>query len=185
MIASAYIIKSSNDEEKEQELLQKTLQKIKVINDRLVELDKHKDDFVSIAAHQLRTPAGVIKNYVSMMKQGLYGELPEKLTEPIGRVYENGALLAETVSSLLDISRIESGRQKINFVKNNIENTLSDIVDELKDLEKGLYLDGEIYTDEIPFEELGLLKKKSFLKPLKNLSNKWQKKHSEKITTSP
>ncbi len=135
-IASVYIIRSSEQQEKNQVMLQDALKKVEITNAKLIELDKHKNDFVSIAAHQLRTPAGVIKNYASMLKQGLYGETSEKTHEPIDRIYENGVLLASTVSSLLDISRIESGKQKIEFVKVNLSEMMKNIVGELDSLAK-------------------------------------------------
>lgn len=135
-IASVYIIRSSEQQEKNQVMLQDALKKVGIANEKLIEIDKHKNDFVSIAAHQLRTPAGVIKNYASMLKQGLYGEINEKTHEPIDRIYENGVLLASTVSSLLDISRIESGKQKIDFVPVVLSEIIKNTVQELDNIAK-------------------------------------------------
>ncbi len=145
-IASVYIIRSSAEQEKDQVNLKSAIKRVEVLNKKLIELDKHKNDFVSIAAHQLRTPAGVIKNYVSMMKQGMYGEFDKKLVEPIDRIYENGVLLAGTVSSLLDISRIESGKQKVEFTENDLSELLKKIISELTDnaKKKNLTLNFEV-----------------------------------------
>lgn len=146
VIFGYFLIKSVKKESEINDEMKRKNKELARVNDRLIELDKHKDDFVSIAAHQLRTPAGVIKNYISMMKQGLYGELPEKINDPVGRIYENSMLLTETVSSILDISRIESGKQKIDFKKNSIEELLKGIVSELEDNahKKNLTLDLEV-----------------------------------------
>ena len=52
---------------------------LKKANIRLKELDKAKSEFLSIAAHQLRTPLTVIKGYISMILEGSFGKLlPEQ-----------------------------------------------------------------------------------------------------------
>ncbi len=141
-----FLIKSVKKESQVNDEMKRKNKELFRLNARLIELDKHKDDFVSIAAHQLRTPAGVIRNYVGMIKTGLYGEFPEKLNDPVGRIYDNAVLLAETVSSILDISRIESGKTKVEFKKNNIEELLKSIVSEQEAnaKKKNLTLDLEV-----------------------------------------
>jgi len=47
----------------------------------LERIDRAKTEFLSMASHQLRTPLGIIKGYISMMLEGDYGEIPETLKE--------------------------------------------------------------------------------------------------------
>ena len=115
-VASIYIIASSNEQEKTQVILEKTIHDMKLANAKLVEIDKHKSDFVSIAAHQLRTPSGVVRSYAEMINDGTFGKVPKYLKEPVAGILENGMLLAETISTILSISHIENGR-KMNFEK--------------------------------------------------------------------
>ncbi len=120
-VVSIYIIASSNEQEKTQILLENTIKNMKLAHDKLVEIDKHKSDFVSIAAHQLRTPSGVVRSYAEMINDGTFGKVPKNLKDPIAGILENGLLLAETISTILNISHIENGRsmnfEKVDMVK--------------------------------------------------------------------
>ncbi len=84
------------------------------INTELKELDEAKSEFVSVASHQLRTPLTAIIGYLSMMKEGDFGAVNEKLSPPIDRVFLSSRRLMNLVETLLDISRIEAGRFEIS-----------------------------------------------------------------------
>ena len=58
--------------------LQSTTAELRIANTRLQELDKLKDEFVSLASHELRTPMTVIKSYVWLLLQGKVGQINEK-----------------------------------------------------------------------------------------------------------
>ena len=73
-------------------------------------LSKAKSEFISIASHQLRTPLTAIKGYVSLVLEGNYGELTEKLKKIVGNVYEANERLLKLMEDLLSVSRIESGK---------------------------------------------------------------------------
>src|SRR3989344_4324660 len=64
-------------------------QQIQAANLKLKELDKQKTEFVSIASHQLRSPLTAIKGYSSMMLEGTYGELGEKIKQVISNLIDN------------------------------------------------------------------------------------------------
>lgn len=130
-IVSWFIIKGAKNEQEINDQLQRLSRDLKHKNDILIEIDKHKSDFVSIAAHQLRTPSSIIKNYTSMMKQNMYGNIPDKLNEPIERIAENGNLLADTINAILDISHIENeGRDKIQMIDVDIKEMMNKIMHE-------------------------------------------------------
>ncbi len=101
-------------------------------NSRLRELDAAKSEFISIASHQLRTPLTAAKGYLSLAIEGTYGKLSEKVRKPIAKVYESNERLIRLVNDLLSLSRIESGKMKLEPVDTNIEGMIASIVDELK-----------------------------------------------------
>lgn len=77
------------------------------------EANRLKADFVSTVSHELRTPMGAIIGYTEMMLNGLYGELPTALHEPLNRVKSNADQLLTLINQMLDLSRIEARRLEL------------------------------------------------------------------------
>ncbi len=79
---------------------------------KIKELDRMKDEFVSIASHELRTPLTAIDGIVSMMQSGEYGPINESLKQPLEDMTASSERLIHLVNDLLDLSRIQAGRMK-------------------------------------------------------------------------
>lgn len=102
-------------------------QEIQQANEKLKALDKLKDEFVSLASHELRTPMTAIKSYLWMALAGKGGALNEKQKFYLDRAYNSTDRLIKLVNEMLNVSRIESGR--INLEQKAIDvNVLSDDV---------------------------------------------------------
>ncbi|MEA3293034.1 MAG: ATP-binding protein [Patescibacteria group bacterium] len=99
---------------------------------KLEKLDKAKSEFIAITSHQLRTPLTIIKGYLSMALDGTYGGVSKKLQRVMKNIYESNERLIRLVNSLLNISRIETGKIALNIEKISLEKLISDIVSELK-----------------------------------------------------
>lgn len=84
---------------------------------RLQELDKVKDDFMSMAAHELRTPLLVIRGYAQLLN-GI-PNLSDKDRESVERIDISAKDLAMLVNDILDVARIEQG--KLSLTPTNIE----------------------------------------------------------------
>lgn len=115
-----------------QEKVDEQTKELKQAFEKLKRLDEAKSEFISIASHQLRTPLTAIKGYLSMILEGRYGKLNKKMREKMKRVYKSGERLVNLVNTLLDISRIETGRIKLEEEKVQIEGLIEGIIDELK-----------------------------------------------------
>jgi len=100
-------------------------------NKRLVELDKLKSEFVSVASHELRTPMTAIKSYLWMALEGRGGELNEKQKYYISRGYKSVDRLIRLVNDMLNISRIESGRITIDLQSVDLITLVQEVVDEV------------------------------------------------------
>lgn len=74
------------------------------------ELAQTRIEFLSLASHQLRTPLTAIWGYLKMIDGGDYGEIPEKLRQPLGRVLSSTDKMRDLINDLLDVSRLESGK---------------------------------------------------------------------------
>lgn len=94
------------------------------------QLDKLKDEFVSIASHELRTPMTAIKGLISMIFEGDYGNVSPEMKEPLNDIASSTQRLIELVNDMLDVSRIEGGR--IKYVLSNFR--VSELVEEILQL---------------------------------------------------
>lgn len=77
-------------------------------------LQQLKDEFVSTVSHELRTPLSIIKSAISNLKGGVLGSLPDKQREVVEMTSRNVNRLARLINDLLDLSRLESGKAKVN-----------------------------------------------------------------------
>ena len=107
-------------------------QEIQEANNKLKELDALKDEFVSVASHELRTPMTAIKSYLWMALAGKGGVISEKLRLYLDRAYNSTDRLIKLVNDMLNISRIESGRMSFHFAESNIIEMVNQMVDEVK-----------------------------------------------------
>ncbi|MFA6307329.1 MAG: HAMP domain-containing sensor histidine kinase [Patescibacteria group bacterium] len=77
---------------------------------KLKEVDKMKDEFISVASHELRTPITTLKGFISMAMEGDYGELNEKGKNGFKIMEASTNRLGALVEDLLNVSRIEQHR---------------------------------------------------------------------------
>lgn len=106
-------------------------QEIQEANEKLKVLDKLKDEFLSLATHELRTPMTAIKSYVWMVlnRAANLDEAEKKLY--MERVYNSTERLIKLVNELLNVSRIESGRLKLTPGEMDVLALAHEVADEL------------------------------------------------------
>lgn len=122
---------------------------LRTANDRLRELDKLKDEFVSLASHELRTPLTAIRSYIWMMMSGKGGEVSDKQKYYLDRTYSSANRLIRLVNDMLNISRIESGRMAVAFSRTSIQKIIDDVIVEIQPKIDEL---GIVFTRDIPDE---------------------------------
>ena len=79
-------------------------------NDKLKALDEAKDEFVSMASHQLRTPLTSIKGYISMVLDGDAGEINPTQKQMLGQALFSSQRMVYLISDLLNVSRLKTGK---------------------------------------------------------------------------
>ena len=141
-IVGTLLIKAVVREIDQLERFQLLNQQLASANEQLVKLDKAKSEFVSIASHQLRTPLTAIKGYISMVLDGSYGKTLERIKRPLTNVYSSNERLIKLVNDLLNLSRIESGKIKLELQDVQIRKIVESVIEELqiKAHEKSLQL---------------------------------------------
>jgi len=101
-------------------------------NLKLRELDRQKTEFLSIATHQLRTPISIIKGYVSLLREEVYGKTTKKMEEILSNIEKSNEHLVKLIDEFLNISCIEQGRMKYDFTEADLNDIIKDVVDELR-----------------------------------------------------
>jgi signal transduction histidine kinase len=104
---------------------------LEVANDKLKDLDKLKTEFLSLAAHQLRSPLTAIKGYTSMLIDGDFGVIGTKQKDAVNRVFESSVHLSKVVEDLLNVSKIEAGGMKYEMAPFDIEKATGDLARDL------------------------------------------------------
>jgi len=79
-------------------------------NSKERELDRSKDDFISVTSHQLRTPLGSMRWNLEMLRAGDAGEISEEAKAVADELYAGNLRMIELVNNLLNVSRIDQGR---------------------------------------------------------------------------
>ena len=82
---------------------------------KLGELDRLKAEFVSVASHELKTPVNVILGYVTLLQDGLYGEVAAPQREVLGTIEGQARSLGRLVQHLLDVSRFQAGAGRLEL----------------------------------------------------------------------
>lgn len=101
-------------------------------NNRLLEIDKQKSEFVSFATHQLRAPLTAMKGYTSLILEGEMGKVNADVKQAVKRIFDSSSTLENIVDDYLNISRIELGTLQYNFDMVNLKDVLDSVVGELK-----------------------------------------------------
>jgi len=83
-------------------------------NKDLRELDKLKSTFLANMSHELRTPMNAIIGYTDLMIDGVDGPVNEDQVKSLNKVANNARHLLQLINDVLDISKIEAGKMKIN-----------------------------------------------------------------------
>lgn len=110
--------------------------KIMAIATREAALHKAKSEYISLLAHQLRTPLTGTKWNIKTLLDGDWGRLNEKQKKFLARSYETNEQMIKLVNDLLNITRIEEGRYDFTFRKTDITGLVGRVADSFRDQAK-------------------------------------------------
>jgi signal transduction histidine kinase len=92
-------------------------------------IDKLKSEFISIAAHQLRTPLSAIKWVIKMILDGDVGKLNLEQEKLLFKGYQSNERIINLVNDMLNVSRIEDGRFGYSFNRDDFIEVLEAVID--------------------------------------------------------
>ena len=95
---------------------------------RQAHIDRIKEEFISVAAHELRTPLTVLQGYTELLLSESVGKVAPMQERFLKTIKANLERLAELVTNLLDISRVEAGTLQLNFEELCLPNLVAEVL---------------------------------------------------------
>ena len=100
--------------------------------DEFESLDKAKSEFLSIASHELRTPLTSIKGSLSLLKNGIVGELPPEAMHLMNIAEKETDRLVRLINDLLDLTKIEAQKLPLKKEWCSLKKIITDTVQSLQ-----------------------------------------------------
>jgi PAS domain S-box-containing protein len=109
----------------------KTLGKVIILHDvtREKAIERMKTEFVTIAAHQLRTPLSAVKWTLRLILDGDIGPISQEQSETLQKGYQSNERMISLVNDLLNVARIEEGRFVYGFTKISFSDLVNETID--------------------------------------------------------
>jgi len=117
-------------------------------------LEQMKEEFISAASHELRTPIAIIQGAIANLNDSILDVLNDQEKNIMRIAGNNIRRLAHIINNLLDISRLESGRMKAKMKKLNLADLLPELVDEMKELDSSKKLQ---FVTKFPNEAMDVI----------------------------
>ncbi|MEI7539613.1 MAG: HAMP domain-containing sensor histidine kinase [Candidatus Saccharibacteria bacterium] len=109
-----------------QQRIANATKELRASNTILRQLDKVKDEFVSMASHQLRTPLTSVKGYLSMVLEGDVGKITDQQRKFLNEAFMSSERMVHLINDFLNVSRLQTGK----FVIDKVPTDLSKIVEQ-------------------------------------------------------
>ncbi|MDB5160399.1 MAG: putative Histidine kinase [Candidatus Saccharibacteria bacterium] len=130
-----------------QQRIDSATKELRVSNAQLQKLDEAKDEFISMASHQLRTPLTSIKGYISMLMDGDVGKVSREQQHLLQEVFISSERMVRLIGDFLNVSRLQTGK----FIIDKHPSDLAKIVaQEVESLEPNASAHGLQFTYKRP-----------------------------------
>ena len=98
--------------------------------DKERDVARAKDELLSLASHQLRTPATGVKQYLGMVLQGFSGTLKPKQKELLEKAYKSNERQLHTINDILHLAKLDLGRIVLSKTTFELSDLVRDVIDE-------------------------------------------------------
>lgn len=119
--------------------------KLRKTNEKLKAMDETKDEFISMASHQLRTPLTSVKGYLSMVLEGDAGEINENQKKLLDQAFVSSQRMVYLIADLLNVSRLRTGKFIIDAHSTNladvVETEIAQLIEQAKAKNQTLVFD--------------------------------------------
>jgi signal transduction histidine kinase len=97
-----------------QQRIDEATKELRESNEQLQKLDEAKDEFVSMASHQLRTPLTSVKGYISMVLEGDAGKISDAQRHLLSEAFISSERMVHLINDFLNVSRLQTGKFMID-----------------------------------------------------------------------
>ena len=108
--------------------------KFKAAKEKAEFADRSKSEFLSNISHELRTPMQGVLGFAKLGFERINTVEPKKLSEYFSTIHASGTRLLTLINDLLDLSRMESGKETYDFKEDKLSNLTNIVLNELKTL---------------------------------------------------
>lgn len=133
VVGYAKVTRDLTERKKQEDMLRNANVALRHQQTELTELNASKDEFISLASHQLRTPATAVKQLIGMLIEGLHGQLPDDLHAILTKAYQSNERQIEIVNNMLKVAQLDAGKVTLSLEPTHLDTFLNDIVDEQRD----------------------------------------------------
>ena len=117
-----------------QQKVTEATREVKKTNRKLVALDEAKDEFISMASHQLRTPLTSIKGYLSMMVEGDLGKVNAAQEKALKEAFGSSQRMVYLIADFLNVSRIKTGKFVIETKEVDLPQVVGEEITQLREM---------------------------------------------------
>lgn len=116
-----------------QQRIDEATKELRHSNSKLKKLDASKDEFISMASHQLRTPLTAVKGYVSMVLEGDVGRISKEQRQVLEQAYDSSQRMVFLIGDFLNVSRLQTGKFVLEPSMIDFTKLVEEEVDQLND----------------------------------------------------
>jgi signal transduction histidine kinase len=151
LIFGILLVQSVIREVDQRQELQRLNEKIEADNKQLAELGRFKSELLSLASHQIRSPLGAMKGFITLITGGAYGPVGDKVKETLVKVQASADELINLINTLLDVRKVEEGKMEYQFEKVDLTQLVSSTIDSVMPLAqaKSLALTGDLEKSSV------------------------------------
>ncbi|TSC82103.1 MAG: Uncharacterized protein G01um101420_633 [Parcubacteria group bacterium Gr01-1014_20] len=132
IVTGLLVIRGVTKEIKQREQLQELSEKLQKANTELESLSRFKSQMLALSAHQIKAPLATIKGFASIIMDGIYGPINDKIKETLQKMKNSADELINLINTLLDLRKVEEGKMDYKFENVKIKDLVQNVIDGLK-----------------------------------------------------
>lgn len=115
-----------------QQRIDEATKELRASNAELQRLDEAKDEFISMASHQLRTPLTSVKGYISMVIEGDVGKISPNQKQLLSEAFTSSERMVHLINDFLNVSRLQTGKFMLDRRSIDLARVVEQELDSLK-----------------------------------------------------
>lgn len=130
LVGFAKVTRNLTERKRQEDDLRRANNMLRQQQSELRSLNEAKDEFVSLASHQLRTPATAVKMVLASALDELYGEIDPELHSALKKAYDSNERQINIINTLLRVAQVDSGKVVLRRAATDINAMLSEVIEE-------------------------------------------------------